>query len=114
MRAERSTNSSDSAEQYAAVNAGRPGQPLQSGRSAAVYSVRPGAVRHGRHCEFQRMQPVGKLFDDMVHEVVVLGHLRSEGHTSELQSLMRISYAVFCLKKKKCSPKSTDHQYSST
>src|SRR3546814_10534514 len=29
------------------------------------------------------------------------GHLRSEEHTSELQSLMRISYAVFCLKKKK-------------
>src|SRR3546814_8586265 len=30
---------------------------------------------------------------------------RSEEHTSELQSLMRISYAVFCLKKKKCSTK---------
>src|SRR3546814_1243114 len=29
------------------------------------------------------------------------GHMRSEEHTSELQSLMRISYAVFCLKKKK-------------
>src|SRR3546814_985033 len=29
--------------------------------------------------------------------------LRSEEHTSELQSLMRISYAVFCLKKKKHS-----------
>src|SRR3546814_988556 len=29
------------------------------------------------------------------------GHCRSEEHTSELQSLMRISYAVFCLKKKK-------------
>src|SRR3546814_9705765 len=28
-------------------------------------------------------------------------HYRSEEHTSELQSLMRISYAVFCLKKKK-------------
>src|SRR3546814_1295703 len=28
-------------------------------------------------------------------------NLRSEEHTSELQSLMRISYAVFCLKKKK-------------
>src|SRR3546814_7611297 len=28
-------------------------------------------------------------------------HCRSEEHTSELQSLMRISYAVFCLKKKK-------------
>src|SRR3546814_2653544 len=30
-----------------------------------------------------------------------LGLVRSEEHTSELQSLMRISYAVFCLKKKK-------------
>src|SRR3546814_8205533 len=29
---------------------------------------------------------------------------RSEEHTSELQSLMRISYAVFCLKKKTTSP----------
>src|SRR3546814_2313807 len=29
------------------------------------------------------------------------GSFRSEEHTSELQSLMRISYAVFCLKKKK-------------
>src|SRR3546814_7404985 len=29
-----------------------------------------------------------------------LCHMRSEEHTSELQSLMRISYAVFCLKKK--------------
>src|SRR3546814_7288008 len=28
-------------------------------------------------------------------------HVRSEEHTSELQSLMRISYAVFCLKKKR-------------
>src|SRR3546814_7158374 len=31
----------------------------------------------------------------------VKGEIRSEEHTSELQSLMRISYAVFCLKKKK-------------
>src|SRR3546814_3951132 len=30
---------------------------------------------------------------------------RSEEHTSELQSLMRISYAVFCLKKKQTKPK---------
>src|SRR3546814_8963686 len=30
----------------------------------------------------------------------ISGSLRSEEHTSELQSLMRISYAVFCLKKK--------------
>src|SRR3546814_6871779 len=34
--------------------------------------------------------------------------IRSEEHTSELQSLMRISYAVFCLKKKK--PKETQSQ----
>src|SRR3546814_7602110 len=43
---------------------------------------------------------------------------RSEEHTSELQSLMRISYAVFCLKKKKTihqikhgqqTPQTTDH-----
>src|SRR3546814_6359255 len=31
----------------------------------------------------------------------IIGPERSEEHTSELQSLMRISYAVFCLKKKK-------------
>src|SRR3546814_5104628 len=32
--------------------------------------------------------------------LAVAGAVRSEEHTSELQSLMRISYAVFCLKKK--------------
>src|SRR3546814_6352330 len=34
-------------------------------------------------------------------ETNILINLRSEEHTSELQSLMRISYAVFCFKKKK-------------
>src|SRR3546814_8846886 len=38
--------------------------------------------------------------------------LRSEEHTSELQSLMRISYAVFCLKKKK--KQQTDHSRATT
>src|SRR3546814_19277004 len=38
--------------------------------------------------------------EDLVHTDLALVH-RSEEHTSELQSLMRISYAVFCLKKKK-------------
>src|SRR3546814_10334512 len=38
---------------------------------------------------------------------ILTPNLRSEEHTSELQSLMRISYAVFCLKKKK-----TYEQYS--
>src|SRR3546814_7666624 len=42
--------------------------------------------------------------------------IRSEEHTSELQSLMRISYAVFCLKKKKQqrpNPKQDDKQINS-
>src|SRR3546814_4762232 len=39
---------------------------------------------------------------------------RSEEHTSELQSLMRISYAVFCLKKKNIIQRLTiDHNYKS-
>src|SRR3546814_7811869 len=37
---------------------------------------------------------------DLLISVTILRHSRSEEHTSELQSLMRISYAVFCLKKK--------------
>src|SRR3546814_4722904 len=40
---------------------------------------------------------------------VVANGLRSEEHTSELQSLMRISYAVFCLKKK--NPTNRPHLY---
>src|SRR3546814_15800424 len=39
--------------------------------------------------------------EDSEHGDVALDEDRSEEHTSELQSLMRISYAVFCLKKKK-------------
>src|SRR3546814_4089503 len=40
---------------------------------------------------------------------VTRGRWRSEEHTSELQSLMRISYAVFCLKKKKKTTKQQTH-----
>src|SRR3546814_3355853 len=36
--------------------------------------------------------------------------VRSEEHTSELQSLMRISYAVFCLKKKKTTNQNNTHK----
>src|SRR3546814_1770651 len=43
----------------------------------------------------------GVNLDDLVKAVNQVGAARSEEHTSELQSLMRISYAVFCLKKKK-------------
>src|SRR3546814_3200657 len=41
------------------------------------------------------------IFGGVRRSVEAQRALRSEEHTSELQSLMRISYAVFCLKKKK-------------
>src|SRR3546814_8446042 len=44
-----------------------------------------------------RLPEIGKLAGQLALD---LGPGRSEEHTSELQSLMRISYAVFCLKKK--------------
>src|SRR3546814_7288468 len=50
-------------------------------------------VGGGRKCMQQRYLAVG-------HAQQQPGVFRSEEHTSELQSLMRISYAVFCLKKK--------------
>src|SRR3546814_5046827 len=40
------------------------------------------------------------------------GAIRSEEHTSELQSLMRISYAVFCLKKNQIRSKQQEHTYN--
>src|SRR3546814_2134209 len=45
------------------------------------------------------VRQVGSNFTQALHR-----KLRSEEHTSELQSLMRISYAVFCLKNKKNRP----------
>src|SRR3546814_9125998 len=64
----------------------------------------------GRAGPYQRRRRVayGGLFNDQrLHEPVAhqvpatVRHPRSEEHTSELQSLMRKSYAVLCLKKKK-------------
>src|SRR3546814_4919062 len=53
-----------------------------------------------------------------VHDIDVLHMLeredRSEEHTSELQSLMRISYAVFCLKKKKKTQQHKQYTQSDT
>src|SRR3546814_1122183 len=46
-----------------------------------------------------RLQLLVHILLDLVHRH--MAGARSEEHTSELQSLMRISYAVFCLKKKK-------------
>src|SRR3546814_9962565 len=54
--------------------------------------------------------PVKAIAEDpaKAYDYTIKGNLvavRSEEHTSELQSLMRISYAVFCLKKKKKKPR---------
>src|SRR3546814_4980079 len=49
-------------------------------------------------------EPGGRAAPPVIDQYVKVGEpldMRSEEHTSELQSLMRISYAVFCLKKKK-------------
>src|SRR3546814_9811678 len=55
------------------------------------------AHAHGALLHCDAVQGAGRL----PLSVGELGTDRSEEHTSELQSLMRISYAVFCLKKKK-------------
>src|SRR3546814_3648345 len=44
---------------------------------------------------------------DVGHAALAQLRMRSEAHTSELQSLMRISYAVFCLKKTKDEEENT-------
>src|SRR3546814_5947154 len=56
------------------------------------------SARARRILEEEFGQPVEALF--VSFDPVPVSAARSEEHTSELQSLMRISYAVFCLKKK--------------
>src|SRR3546814_9298795 len=81
-------------------------------RARREFSAHPG--RYAAIVEADRKQGIGqapgawKLQIGILSEKGVpaafssrIAHLRSEEHTSELQSLMRISYAVFCLKKKK-------------
>src|SRR3546814_9034981 len=71
---------------------------VRAGRRRAAWRPVPrrrgGAPRASRH---RRLHCGGRRRD----RVRLSGDARSEEHTSELQSLMRISYAVFCLKKKK-------------
>src|SRR3546814_10817703 len=68
----------------------------------ACLAMRPGSILYGTDAAV----PISRLVDVIletradVEEHGVLGPIRSEEHTSELQSLMRISYAVFCLKTK--------------
>src|SRR3546814_9106736 len=67
-------------------------------RSADVGAklARHHAARHSRRRAARRAAGRARMIVRIVGAAI-----RSEEHTSELQSLMRISYAVFCLKKKK-------------
>src|SRR3546814_2840540 len=70
----------------------------QAGLAAAVaadHAQPPAALDH--QVDVGKQQPAAAAQGEMSEG----NHGRSEEHTSELQSLMRISYAVFCLKKKK-------------
>src|SRR3546814_7644813 len=68
----------------------------------------PGMMRHGGMMGRGGMRIMFAIMDADGDGALALGEIqdihariRSEEHTSELQSLMRISYAVFCLQKKK-------------
>src|SRR3546814_6079984 len=54
----------------------------------------------GAHTDWEWLEAVSAVLERSVLTTLILPG-RSEEHTSELQSLMRISYAVFCLKKNK-------------
>src|SRR3546814_3126254 len=58
------------------------------------------SIPHGRQHWRHQVRVNGHLYAMLAEEKCLDAGVRSEEHTSELQSLMRISYAVFCLKKK--------------
>src|SRR3546814_6119804 len=69
---------------------------------AAAITKQPASMALARKRTCQCAWPVGTVKADGTSNIVAPALVsRSEEHTSELQSLMRISYAVFCLKKKK-------------
>src|SRR3546814_3066634 len=78
------------------------GTGIQMGQDCAVADPVPFYIVIYRHA-FQILICLQKQrnAESIVVDVIPVGtHGRSEEHTSELQSLMRISYAVFCLKNK--------------
>src|SRR3546814_7559559 len=86
-----------------------PHGPLGDGARAAVNGVAdpqrphgvPFASHEGQHGERRLRNPQAEPGRQAERQQIGDRLGRSEEHTSELQSLMRISYAVFCLKKKK-------------
>src|SRR3546814_2060150 len=78
-------------------SADRENEPRQ--RDGAGQQCRSVPPPRGQKRRAQTAQK-GERENDQQQSRVRHGRVRSEEHTSELQSLMRISYAVFCLKKK--------------
>src|SRR3546814_6453633 len=80
---------------------------------ARNYDIRKQVVEYDNVMNDQRKviyEQRGEIIDsETVDEVMTA--MRSEEHTSELQSLMRISYAVFCLKKNKQKHKNNTKKY---
>src|SRR3546814_95382 len=74
---------------------------LANGRALELAGITGPADIEGGLIETQGGEPTGILVDNAMDEVpsLIPRHTTSQEHTSELQSLMRISYAVFCLKK---------------
>src|SRR3546814_3545390 len=71
----------------------------RSGQAAGFRLSEPGAASSRAQCGGHREEPA-KIAGPGAAARFLSFRARSEEHTSELQSLMRISYAVFCLKKK--------------
>src|SRR3546814_2095592 len=71
--------------------------------AGTTYTVRPSGMVTTRGCSLADCAATGPAAESstpIFTEFASIPIRRSEEHTSELQSLMRISYAVFCLKKK--------------
>src|SRR3546814_10867874 len=87
---------------WAAKPVAKPAQPAQSQQPSQQFVDGIAAVVNKHVITLQQVNTQAQLAQDQLRRqnipVPELG--RSEEHTSELQSLMRISYAVFCLKKK--------------
>src|SRR3546814_4155031 len=83
---------------------------FERGDHAEVAAAAPQRPEQVGVLVLRRPQPLALGRHDVDGEQVVDREARSEEHTSELQSLMRISYAVFCLEKKKKHKDRTDKQ----
>src|SRR3546814_4628293 len=70
-------------------------------RGAIMVGNHPRPVAHVGPCQEPARSRASKIVRDRIIPLQADCIDRSEEHTSELQSLIRISYAVFCLKKKK-------------